>query len=881
MLRGFFTRLRGLFHDDARIDEEMAAHLEMLAAEYESRGLTPHQARLAARRAFGGVAQVRESWREQRGLPFFEWLLQDLRYARGQIRKHPGFTATAILTLALGIGANAVVYQVLDAVIYRPLPVRAPQQLELLKITEDGKATVGVGVGQDFSYPVFHDLAARQNVAEAVFAASFSTVRAGQSASDEKLAVSLVSGNYFSGLGAGVALGRVLTPADDRPGAPPVAVIGYPFWDRHYGRRPDAIGKSLRVGKTTVTVVGVAPAGFYGTMLGFPVDAWLPAALQPRVMQSDWLGDRNTTWLNVMARLKPGVSPQRAHAALDALYHGQTGTEHHHLIVSPGYRGIPVMQGNAEAPGLACMALVAVVLLIACCNLANLVLGRGTARAHEIGVRVALGAARRRIVRQLFTESLLLAAAGCAVGVGLAAWAWPELSRDLELPFFATHLSWHTVLFAAIVALLATCLFGLAPALAATRGDVLTALQANRRILSAGRSSHRLGRLLVGAQIAVSVLMIYSAGLLARSLWNLEHRDPGFRTEGLLAATFSWDLDAETTDRAGREDALAQPLYDRLNRVPGVVGAAVCAFGPLSNSTETGPLSTPERPSPDENSVLGVHVSPRYFETMGTAIVRGRGITEADRANTRHVAVLSETAARRLFGGANPIGRLVSHDTNFDQKEADEVVGVARDVVFSGLRDDAPAVYYVPLAQAPALVTSVLVRTAGNPDAAIGAVRAALHEVAPGREVAKIEPVSETLDDALGTDQLLAFSSSGFGLLALALTALGIYGVIAYAMAGRTREIGIRLALGASPSNVSQLVAREYIWLIAASAAVGGATGIAAARLIRGMLFGVATDDYILLSGAAAILAAVAAFAGWLPARRAARLDPMVALREE
>ncbi|HKE30009.1 MAG TPA: ABC transporter permease [Bryobacteraceae bacterium] len=873
-----WKRLHGMFHDDARIDEEIASHLELLAAEFESRGMSPHEARMAARRAFGGVAQVRESWREQRGLPFVESLRQDLRHARGQMCKHPVFSVTAILTLALGIGANSVVYQVLDSVVYRPLPVRAPHQLELVKVVEDGKEARAGVVSQDFTYPAYTDLAKRQTVADSLIAASFGDAPTDEGPNTPKIQISLVSGNFFTSLGAPIALGRALTPADDRPGAPPVTVISHRFWEKHFGSAPAAVGQKLRAGHTEVTVVGVADRKFYGVMLGFEPDAWLPAVLQPQILAVDWLRANGQSWLNVFARLRPGVTPSRAQTALDALYHGMPENSHRHLSLAPGYRGIPMMQDGVALLGWAAMALVTIVLLIACCNLANLLLGRSSARIHEIGVRMALGAGRRRVMLQLATESFCLAVIGALLALPLAAWASAALADIWSFSAISEPLSWRTVLFSILMAGIATCLFGLAPAVAATRVDLLSALQANRRSYSAGRSTHRLGRTLIATQIAVSVLLLYGAALLGRSLWNLQHRDFGFRTERLLLANFAWDT--ATAMKMEAEDPAAQPLYDRLNRIPGVVSAALSSSGPLSNSTYTSPLSTPERPS-EADDTLVVRVSPRYFETMGTRILDGRGITEADRKGSQRVAVLAESEARRLFGGADPVGRFVSENATFQNKDALLVVGVARDVIFAGPRDTAGRLYYVPLAQAPAPVISALVRTSGNPDAVAAMVRAALHEIASDREIAKLEPVTETIEEALGTDYLLSVSSSGFSVLALALTALGIYGVISYAMAGRTREIGIRLALGATPTSVPRLVVREYAWLVGISAAVGAAAAIAASRLLRGILFGTAANDYLMLLGAAAALAGVAALAGWLPARRASRLDPMDALREE
>jgi len=876
------ARLRGLFGRRGaqfRLDAEIEAHLAMLAEEFERQGLAPEAARLAARREFGGVAQVRESWREQRGLPFFDALAQDLRYALRQIRQHARFACTAVATLALGIGANTLIYQVLDAVVYHPLPVRAPHQLQILKIAEDGRPVVGDQISEDFSYPLFRAMAARQDAAESLFASGFGGQQH-EPGSSANISVSLVSGNYFTGIGAGAALGRVLTPEDDRVEAPAAGVISHRFWEKRFAARPQAIGQILQLGHTAVTVVGVAPAEFFGSIFGLEPDVWLPTSLQPRIMPVNWLHDDSSTWLNVMARLKPGVSPQRAQAALEALYRTQPHAEHHHLSLLSGYRGIPMLQDRLETLGWGGMVLVTVILLIACCNLATLVLSRGVSRTHEIGVRLALGAARGRIVRQLLTESVTLAIAGSLAAVALASWVWPVISSFAYLALPAPPgLGWHAMLFSGAIAAGALCLFGLAPAMAATRLDLHAALQDNRRTYSGGRSSGRLGRVLMAAQISVSVLLVYGAALLGRSLWNIEHQDFGFRTERLLLANFEWDqADASASERL-HEDPLAAPLLDRLNRLPGVVSAALCAFGPLSNASETGTLSTPERSSPAENDVLVVHVSARYFETMGTPVLRGRAIDDRDRAGLQRVVVLSQSEARRLFGNTDPIGRLVSKESRFERKDAMTVIGVVRDIRFSGPRDTAGALSYVPLAQEPAPVTSIAVLTAGDAAAGARAVTEAMKEAAPSRRVARVEPVSDTLDDAMINDQLLAFLGGMFGVLALALTAVGMYGVISYGMACRTRELGIRLALGATGASMARLVAGEHALIVAGSAAVGAVAALAAARLLRGTLFGVAPGDPVLLLSAAVVLIAVAALAGWLPTRRVVRLDPMETLR--
>jgi predicted permease len=522
------------------------------------------------------------------------------------------------------------------------------------------------------------------------------------------------------------------------------------------------------------------------------------------------------------------------------------------------------------------------VLLMTCGNLANLLLGRATARTQEIGVRLALGAGRARIVRQLLTESLLLSALGTAAALVLATWgarwlvAWASAAGDWRL---SLALEWRHLAFTAAVAVAATCLFALAPACAATRLDLHSALQSATGGHSAGRFRNRLGRCLIVAQLSVSLTLLSAAALLANSLWNLRHQDFGFDADHVLMT----DIPLEFTKAMMRRNtALRQPLYDRMNAIPGVRSAAVDAFGVLDSIVYTCWLSTPERPaqSGDYYTRL-VHISERYFETIGTPILAGRGVTAADRADSPRVVVLSQTAARTLFGSASPLGRYVSTGKTFASKNALQVVGVAHDVRFANPREPFGFVLYVPLAQDPAPVTAVLLRAASDPGHLAPTVRAAFREVDPAVFVGAIHPLADRVEAQLSNEKLLALLSACFGLLALALTAVGVYGVIAYAVQRRTQEIGIRLALGAERASVSRMMMRDVALLALGGTLLGAAGAVAATRALRTMLFAFDPADYGLLLAAAALLLLVSIPAGYLPTRRAARLDPMNALRQQ
>jgi predicted permease len=874
-----FARLRSIFTNSAeRLDEELQNHLEMLAADYQRRGLTPEAARQGARRDLGGLTQIRETHREQRRLPLFDSVAQDVRYAFRQLRASPLFSTAAILTLALGIGANTAIYRVLDAVVFRELPVRSPRQLVMVELLRDGKPQ------PHLSYPFFRELAARQQALDGIFTVSsfplHDAVLRGQGPIKMVSGV-LASGDYFRVLGVGARMGRVFTIEDERESSP-VAVISDRFWQDGFARSPQALGKTLIINRTAVTIIGVAPPGFFGETLGKYPDLWLPMSLQPQVMATDWLDAPYASWLTVMGRLRPGMSVRQSEPALDSLYRQLQGLTvrtfgHYQVHLEPVSHGIDELNGLAR-PLWLLMGIVGFVLLIACCNLANLLLGRATARAHEIGVRLALGAGRARLVRQLFTESFLLAVLGSALAMAVA---WRASQALLVLAGtgqqVALDFGWRATLFTTAVAVAATILFGLAPALTATRVDVHAALQGSRRGQSGSGSRHLVGRALVMAQISISLLLLSGAGLLLRSLWNLRHQDYGFQREHVL--TVNLPLEFNKTMMA-RNQRIRQPLYDKLNQLPGVRVAAMSAFGPMSPIQHTGNVSLPDRPSQESDYARFVSVTPGYFESMGIPIVAGRGITPGDREGSDKAVVLSQTAARILFGRANAIDRIVTLGKNFDAGKTVRVVGVAHDVKFTP-RDPYGFMVYEPFAQSPAPATEAIVRATGDPARLTNAVRSAIRAVDSDVAIGKISTLDELVDEGLAHDRTIALLTACFGVVALTLTCIGVYGVIAYAVKRRTQEIGIRLALGAGTRDVAGMLAKDMAMPVLASLAIGAAAAVAAAPALRSQLFGIAPHDYSTLAGAEIFLALVAGLAAWLPARRAAALDPMEALREE
>jgi predicted permease len=778
----------------------------------------------------------------------------DLACALRQLRKGPWFALAAVLTLGLGIGGNASVFQLLDALLLRPLAVRDPARLVRVLPIENGKPA-------NFSYPMYLEIAARQLMAEALFATSdyplHAAILRGRGTA-RTLNVVLASGGYFDALGVPARFGRVFTEADDREAAP-VAVISESFRAREFGAA-DAIGQTLEINKTALTVIGVAPAAFFGETVGNAPDAWVPMAMSARMMATDWRNAPRATWLTVMARLRPGVPIHEAQATFERA--ARKGDPQVRIAVEPAGRGMPGLEAQFESPVLVLMAAVGLVLLIACANLATLLVGRAAARTQEVWMRLALGASRARLVRQLLVESALLAVLGGAAALPIAQWGSRALVR-LSGVNVVLDANWRVLLFTGVVTGLATVAFGLAPALAATRPR------------SGGTPRSRAGKVLVLAQVSLSLLLLSGAGQLMRSLANLRHQHFGFRPENVLMADLPWEF---SPTMMARYAAVRGPLFERLNAIPGVRSAALSCFGPMGGDQHTGPLSAPGVPG---RQARIVHVSARYFEAMGIPIVAGRALNENDRAGARPVAVLGETAARVLFGGENAVGRLVSGEKQYDAKNAIEVVGVARDVRFANPGDPFGIVLYVPIEQSPAPITAVVVRTAGDPTQAASAVRAALQDVDRDLAVRAIRPLADVVDAHLVQPRMLAMLSSAFGLLALALTSVGVYAAVSYAVERRTREIGIRVALGATRGDVERMMLGELAAVVLPSLLLGAAGTLAGARALRSLLFGVAPHDYSTLAAACTLLLAISAAAAWLPAHRAVRLDPMAALRQE
>lgn len=883
-IRVFAARLRGVFQSDSRIDEELSQHLDMLTAEHERAGLAPDAALAAARRDLGPATQIRETYREQRRLPVLDSVLSDLRYTGRQWRAHPGFALTAILTLALGIGANSAIFQLLDRIVLRSLPVRDPQNLVLLQGYWDNHE-------QGFSYPLLREMNARQTTVDGIFASGNATIRdldIDGRAFAVPPPVSLASGDYFRLIGTEPQLGRFFSESDDTPSSAPVAVLSDFFWREQFGGQASAIGKTMRVNDLVVTIVGVARPEFFGERVGSTPAFWMPLNNAAALSSPEML-TASTIWLTPMARLRADVPIAQAQAQLGALWSQlrefsmQTfPTPSYHFALLPGEQGRNTLQSQFSKPLWLLMGIAALVALIACSNLANLLLARASSRTGEMSVRLALGAGRTRLVRQLLTESLSLAICGGAVGVALAGFATRALvtlASAGETWQLSTTFDARIAAFTVLATLACTLIFGLAPAFAATRVDLNASLHASRRTYSSGRSQNTAGRVFIVIQISLSLLLVAGASLLVRSFWKITHQELGYKADHLFLATLT-NNGRDFNRFLGPPQNMA--VAARLKEVPGVRDAGIAATGLLSFWGATpGPVSIPERSSPAADQIRVVPVTPGYIETLGITLLRGRSLDVNDRPNAPHVAVISEAAAKQIFGASDPIGKKLAPGPSYDPRWGAEVVGVIHDLRYASPREPIGGIVFAPLGQYPLGYPPALIRTIGDASAIVPLLQPAIHEVAPDLKLGRVTPINELIDQGARRERLLAWLSGAFGAVALLLAAVGLYGVISYAAARRTQEMGIRLALGARPGQVRALLFKETAYLLAAGLVCGGAGTVLLTRTLRSLLFDLTPLDPPTLASAALLLTGVAFVAGALPARRAALLDPSIALRSE
>ena len=819
---------------------------------------------------------------------------QDLRYGVRLMARSKGFTAVAALSLALGIGANTAMFSITDALMLRMLPVRNPERL----------VTLSEGDFSFFQYPTFQKFRNLKQVFSDVTAVCLirrSNVIVngpGGGLDAGTVGVGLVSGTYFSTMGANAFIGRTLTPDDDRvPGGHPVAVISYRYWERRFGREPGVVGRTLTLNGTTYTILGVTTPGFSGDWIGEPTSLWIPIAMQSQVMleRPGLLSNPNPPWVRILARMQPGVTLSRAQSATQVLNQqilrdlaGPNPTPYAlreiaklHLDVNPAARGFSPRRTAFGRPLVVLLTVVGLVLLIACANIANLLLARSTARRREIAVRLALGAGPTRILRQLLTESLLLATLGGALGMLVAVWGTSALLKIVASGRLALDLDVAVDLrilgFTAALCILTGLLFGLAPAIRASRVPLLSALK-GIGASSAGRFS--LGKALVVSQVALSIVLLIGAGLFVRTLRNLKSQDMGFDRDHVLLI---WTA----PDHIGRQGAALATFYDtvqsQVSSLPGVVSASPSAFGLLGDQGGGSPVKVlGYKPGPNEDRFVPWSlVAPRFFSTVGMRLDLGRDFTERDTEKAPRVAIVNESFARHYFGDENPVGKRfgMRRDTGAEI----EIVGLVRDAKYNTARERNLMMIYIPFRQDLGHLYSMCltVRTTHESAALTARIRDELRSLDRNLPILGIESIEQQVDQSLVQERLIATLSGFFGALALLLASMGLYGVMSYIAARRTNEIGIRLALGASRGSVLWMALRETIALVIVGIAIGVPAALAAARLISTLLFGVSASDPMTVAGASVLMIGVATLAGFVPARRASKVDPMVALRYE
>jgi predicted permease len=832
-------------------------------------------------------------------------MLADLRYACRRLALAPGFTLVVVVTLGLAIGANTALFSIMDQLLLRRLPVRAPDELVVLDAPgyTTGSIAMFSGFSRPISYPMYRDLRDGCSGFAGVLARVPASVNLTRGEATERVSAELASGNYFEVLGVEPALGRLLGPEDDRLRlGHPVVVLSHAFWTRAFGADPGVPGRGVRINGHDFTVLGVAARGFGGVEVGQSVDVFLPMAMKAWVTPAwDDMENRRVMWVTAMARLKPGVPAASAAAACNAIYASALEQEAQalsdlsqerrlrfvskRLELLPGATGRSDLRNQFREPLLALMVMTGFVLLIACANVANLLTARATARQREVAVRLSLGASRPRLVRQLLAEGLLLSLLGGGCGLLLAFWISDALLA--ALPFEPGHLALsaspdaRVIAFTLGICVLTTLLFGLFPALDSSRSSLLGTLREETGRLAGGRGQARARRALVAAEVALSLLLLVGAGLFARSLHNLRSLNPGFDPLPLLTFSVDPELAGYSNQQA---QTLAVRLRDDLAALPGVRRASMAQLAVLTRNDSHSTVK-PEgyQAQEGEDMSTGVnYVGADFLETLGVVLLRGRGIGPGDGPGAPPVAVVNETLARRFFPAVDPIGRHIAFSRSGSGQPI-EIVGVARDGKHGTLREEPQRMMYVPHAQRTddfGALTFYL-RTTADPLALTAAVRQAVRRVDASLPVNDLEPMTQVVDESLFSERLVSALSAAFGLLATVLAATGLYAVLSFSVARRTREIGVRMALGAARGEVVRLVLRDILGMAGAGIAVGLPLAVALGQALRSQLFGLEPTDPVTLAAATALLLAVTLAAGYLPARRATRLDPALALRHE
>jgi predicted permease len=899
-------RIRMLFHRNrfqSDLEEEMRLHLDLREQEQCEAGLSRHAAHQAAYRRFGNPTAIKEKSHTTWGWNWLEDFFEDIRYGFRSMLRSPALTAVALLSLALGIGANTAIFSFLDAVMLRSLPVKDPSHLALFGEGNDAGETDDYGSTTLYSYPFYRQIQQKNAVFSDVAAISSTQNRVHGTIEGrdnvEEMRVQLVSGTYFPTLGVQPFIGRALSDDDDNSeGDHPVVVVSYAWWKRVLAGDPAVLNRKIKLGTTLFSIVGVAPAEFFGTKVGEAPDIWVPTSMMKSVPPGA-NGYKNDFYqsMYILGRLKSGATREQATADVNVLYQQITrafpdanlnprntaNLNKAHVVLTPMTTGLSSLRHRFSDPLKILMAVTALVLLIACANIANLLLARSTARAREFAVRQALGADRTRLVRQLLTESLLLAVLGGVLGVGLAALADRLLLRMISggadtIPLDVS-INLRLLLFNLAITVATALLFGIVPALRGTRIDLTDALKDGRGPAS-GTSRSPIGKVLIIAQVAISLVLTVGAILFVRSLVNLTNVDTGFNREGVLRLEVDSNvIGLKSSDP--RMIAMFQQIEERVGALPGVKAASFASFVFGQGSWNTGIRISGMEANEHANVKHNV-IGNDYFATLQIPLLAGRTFGPKDTSTSHRVAIISEGMAKDLFPpGVNPIGH--HYYTTLDPRpDADiEVIGIVKDVKFQSLQEPQQYIDYLPNPQHPWGYGGLAVRYTGDFNIISNEVQHAIHSINHTLPISRITTLDEQVARSITNQRLVAQFSAFFGLLAVFLSCIGIYGLMSYIVSRRTNEIGIRIAIGASRADVRWLVMREIVLLVAIGTAVGIPVAMAGSRLVANMLFGMSGVNWISLAASVVGLLLVGLIAGYLPAQRASRVDPMVALRYE
>jgi predicted permease len=884
------------------LSEEMEQHLSEKIEAMVAGGMPRDEAVHAARRAFGNAALLEERGREFWMWPWVENLWTDLRFTLRQLRKSPGFTLTAVMTLALGIGATTAIFSLFLQVMLRSMPVQNPQSLVILRAT--GATTGSVSDSGDatyyFSVPMFHDLQRQAGKVFQSMAASGpfpGAMRTGETAEDVE--GDFVTGDYFGTLGLRPALGRLIEPADDRvPGSNPVVVLSYSEWQQDFGGSPAVLNRTIDINAHPFTVVGVTPPGFTGLDPRMPYQLFVPMSMEPVIPTHDksWLQLHDATWINIVARLRPGLTPQRAEVQLNPIWHSlkknelplfgnispafSRGFMTTHLFVERGMQGLPFLQQQLGPKVEVLMAMALLVLLIACVNLGNLLLVRGTIRAKEIGVRAALGASRERLISWVLIEGWVLASLGCVVGIGLGLMAQRPLATDLlGRHSVSSTVGMHLLIFATGLMLLTGLLSCLPSMLLTTRPDLTRVLHESTAQTSKGGGHLRLT--FTAVQITLSFVLLVGACLLARSLYNLRNVDLGLQTDHLIK--FETDVRSIGTSLE-QTPAIMEQIAAEIRRQPGITSVGYASVGILSGDRTGSNITIAgykpregEDMEPDQNSV-----SSNFFSTFGIPLLTGRVFTDADEIAVHKVAVVNDVFAAHYLGGAQKaLGQMFCFGSGDRSVPDTMIVGVVRSAESVSVGEKPVSMIYLPFGQRKRQYANFYIRTALPPKQVFEEVRQGVREVNPGLPVDELGTFADQINGDIATPHLLAMLSISFGFLAVLLAGIGMYGVLAYSMTQRTREIGIRIALGASRLKVTQLVVQQVATSGVIAAACGVPISLLLTRYLRDELFNVTYHDPWSFAVAGLVTFAAIAVAAYFPVRRAVSVDPVRALRAE